>query len=91
MGKSTTYGALERFLAKLGFTKRRVPLEDRIVNYFRHDPSGAELFFKDYQPNQPVESYNLLAARSTLDGYGVLDRDEFDEALRNACSPAKAG
>jgi hypothetical protein len=90
MPKTITYDNLERALTKLGFTKRRVPVEERVVNYFRHD-SGAELFFKDYQPNQPVESYNLLAARSTLDEYGVLDRDEFDEALRDACSPARAG
>ena len=79
MRKSVTYGDLERFLAKFGFEKRRVQLDDRVAVVFRHAPSGAELFLKDYRANQPVESYNMLAARSTLDVYGVLDRDEFDE------------
>lgn len=91
MGKTTTYGLLERFLTKLRFEKRRVQLDDRVAVTFRHVPSGAELFFKDYRPSQPVESYNLFAARSTLDGYGVLNRDEFDKAPEDARTPAKAG
>jgi hypothetical protein len=33
----------------------------------------------------------MLAARSTLDVYGVLDRDEFDKALEDVCTAAKAG
>jgi hypothetical protein len=91
MRKTVTYADLERFLTKLRFEKRRVEVDDRVAIIFRHAPSGAELFLKDYRANQPVESYNLLAARSTLDGYGVLDRDEFDKALEDACTTAKAG
>jgi predicted RNA binding protein YcfA (HicA-like mRNA interferase family) len=88
MKQAITYSQLEKFLLGLGFTRRRAPGSHI---YFDHAPSKAAVVVKDYTPHEEVPSYKLNAARETLHYFGLLDHGEFDTALENACTAAKAG
>jgi len=88
MSKTITYGEFEKFLVGLGFTRRRAPGSHV---YFEHEPSGAAVVVKDYDPQEVVPSYKISGASGTLHHFGLLDRDDFDEALENSRTAAKAG
>jgi predicted RNA binding protein YcfA (HicA-like mRNA interferase family) len=88
MNRTITYGQLEKFLLGLGFKRLRAPGSHV---YFDHAPSKAAVVVKDYASHEELPAYKLSAARETLHYFGLLDREEFDAALENACTPAKAG
>lgn len=70
---------LEQFLLSLGFV--HVPVTGPYI-VLEHPESEAELAFRPYQPDDLVEPMHLLLVRHTLDMWGLMSREEFEEELR---------
>lgn len=81
MTAKVTFGQIHRLLGRLGFV--RTPVEGPHV-LFEHKPSGALLVFRPHRLSERVDAMTLSIVQKTLDEYGLLDRDEFEEALRKA-------
>jgi len=82
-----SYDQLSEFLEGLGFTRKRVPGSHV---YYRHDPSGALIFVRDYRPGETVDAVNLAGVRATLDGFGVMSREEFNARMNGAIPTASS-
>ena len=82
-----TFAWLRRFLLDHGFTEEIVP-KSHIG--FRHEDSGAEIFLPIYRSNQLVMPHHLLTVRFTLDGWGVMGADQFDEDVASASAKQSA-
>jgi hypothetical protein len=73
------FAALQRVLKGLGFVKTLVP-GSHVV--FEHAPSDTVFGFRLYKPREKVSVGDLLGVRKILDERGVVERDTFDEMLR---------
>jgi len=82
-----TFAWLRRFLLDLGFTEDVVP-KTRIG--FFHEASGAEMFLPIYRSNQFVMPHHLMLVRFTLDGWGLMDADAFDEVVASVSAKQSA-
>lgn len=70
-----TYGELAEFLGTFGFVRHQLP-ESRLV--FTH-PDGAMILLPDAADSAMAEVRHLVAARSTLINFGLIDDpDDFD-------------
>src|SRR6266540_1218066 len=82
-GESTmfkpSFAALERLLIHLGFQARSVP-ESHLL--FEHPGANVRIMLRPYKAEEPVEPAALAYVRRTLDEWGILDRDRFEEELR---------
>jgi hypothetical protein len=74
--KGLNYGQLTRALREQGFTET-VTERGRT---FRH-PSGALLPFPAVSDEEAVRGYHLVAARVTVNDYGIMDAHDFDLLL----------
>ena len=75
----TTFATLQEFLVQLDFTVTRVAESHYL---FEHADPKAWLALRLYQPEETVAPAALAYVRHTLDAFGILDRDQFDEQLR---------
>lgn len=73
-----TFAALDQVLRGLGFTSRVVPGSHVL---FELPQPGSRIALRLYQPNEPVDGANLAYVRSTLDDWGLLSGEEFDQRL----------
>lgn len=73
-----TYTWLRQFLRDLGFSEVVVP---KSHTGFYHKESGAEVFLPIYRPSQIVMPHHLMTVRFTLDSWGVMEADAFDQAV----------
>jgi hypothetical protein len=78
-----TYGQLDRVLKSLGFSCRLIASEPP-TRFYEHKASGAELMLPPFPDNERVVDYHLVAARLTLENYGIANKDTFTSALQKA-------
>ena len=79
MTKTPSFAALRQFLVDLGFTHGVVPGSHV---YFEHPRSAALLVFRVLRDDEEVGATYLTMTRSVLDDFGIMDRKDFDNALR---------
>jgi hypothetical protein len=77
------FSQLRELLLRLGFVETVTP---RKYTFFAHASSGAEFAMPIYRSNRIVLPHHLVAVRMMLDATGVMDSDEFDEAMASASS-----
>lgn len=75
----TTFAALQEFLLQLRFTMTRVA-----DSHYLFDRADVEAWIalRLYEPDELVGPAALATVRHTLDAFGILDRDQFDDQLR---------
>jgi predicted RNA binding protein YcfA (HicA-like mRNA interferase family) len=71
-----TFAKLETFLLRLGFQLRIVP-DSHII--FEHPNTKANVILRVYRSGDVLEPAVIAYVRRTLDEWGVLSRDQFDE------------
>jgi hypothetical protein len=78
-----TYGQLDKLLRSLGFTCRLVqgPPPTRLYD---HKGTGASLMLPPFPETDFVLDYHLVAARTTLDLFGIASPKVFDAQLQKA-------
>lgn len=74
-----TFAALECLLHELGFQARSVPGSHLL---FEHSGAGVHIVLRPYRAEETVEPAALAYVRRTLDAWGLLDRERFDDELR---------
>jgi hypothetical protein len=67
----------------------QTPVEGKHV-VFEHKPSDTQLFFRPHRLNERADPMTLAIVRRALDQRGLLERDEFESALRAASANGKA-
>lgn len=72
--KTPTFKQLLTFLKQLGFSVHK--LEGSVL-LVEHAKSGAEIRFNE-KPHPRALPLYIMTAKITLDGFGLMDRDEFD-------------
>jgi hypothetical protein len=89
MSKKVTFGDVHRLLTGLGFVKKtgviETPLRVKFVA-FEHEPSDTLLVFRAHRLNEKIDAMNLASVRFMLDARGFIERDDFDDALRDAAA-----
>ena len=75
-----TYGQLDRVLRSLGFTYRLLK-EEPPARVYKHKESGAMIMLPMFPETDRVLDYHLIAARATLDNYGIAEPKVFDAEL----------
>ncbi len=78
-----TYGQLDRVLRSLGFTYRLLK-EEPPARVYKHKESGAMIMLPMFPETDRVLDYHLIAARATLDNYGIAEPKVFDAELEKA-------
>ena len=83
--KSTdfTYGQLDKVLRSFGFSCRLVEKEPPARRY-EHKESGALISMPPFPESDFVLDRYLVAARTTLDLFGIADPKVFDSKLQKA-------
>ncbi len=80
MASAITYGDLEDTLLSFGFRMNVTPEKFRL---FRHPHSEAIVMLPAYRRDRPAMQTHIVSVRGTLDGFGFLDRREFDDVVRH--------
>ena len=75
-----TYGQLDRVLRSLGFSCRLLK-EDPPARVYEHKESGAVVMIPPFPMNDFVFDHHLVAARTTVDLFGIADQKVFDAKL----------
>ena len=75
-----TYAQLREFLRSLGF--KAYDTADGPV--YKHKVSGALLAFPNLPEAQYVMPHHMVGTRMTLDGFGILDANEFETRVKQA-------
>lgn len=83
MTEKTTFGDLRRLLEDFGFDQ--IPANGPYV-VFKHDASGALQAFRAHRAPERVDPMTLASVRKTLLGFGFLEEDEFEGAVRGAAA-----
>ena len=76
---SVPFAALEKLLLELGFHAVAVPGTHLL---FEHPEAQLEIALRPYKPTDVVAPHSLVYVRQQLDAFGILDREEFEEQLR---------
>ena len=82
-GRPIPFAEFRDLLTRLGYVEKRVP-KGRVLE---HAAEGL-LLFRFYRDDEPVAPIDVLSTRRFLDLRGVIEADEFDEALLRANKPA---
>ena len=76
-----TYGQLDKALRSLGFTCRKVMMDGEARRY-EHAATGALILLPPLPESDGVLDYHLVAARTTLETYGIADPQTFAVELQ---------
>jgi hypothetical protein len=79
------FSALRRLLPDLGF--REAPVEKPFIGFQHGDDPDAWFVFPAYRGNSRVASHHLFAVRTMLDGWGLMEADDFDRLV--GAAPAR--
>ena len=74
-----TFDELTQFLERLGFTHRAIPGSHHL---FEHAGADTFIMLRPYEPRDPVETAGLAYVRHTLDQWGIMEREQFDDRIR---------
>jgi hypothetical protein len=80
---NVTYGRLGEVLRSYGFVCHRLDDSPPALHYV-HAPTGALVSVPPYPDTDPVYPHHLVAARTTLDLYGIANPYDFDARLHKA-------
>ena len=80
-----TFGRIHRLLTEHGFVRNVV--KDKGVFY--ENDTGDMIIFRLHRLNEFMDPWYLEMVRMRLDWCGILERDEFDDALEKA-APARS-
>lgn len=80
---AVTYGQLNRTLASLGVSRRRVEDDPPGVVY-EHPERGVITVLPAFPESDRVLDYHLAAMRFLLDQFGIIDAKDFDAELQKA-------
>jgi hypothetical protein len=78
-----TYGQLDKVLRSLGFSCR-VLNKEPATRLYEHKESGALITVPPFPESHFVLDRHLIAARTTLDLFGIADPKVFDAKLQKA-------
>jgi hypothetical protein len=78
-----TYGQLDRALRALGFSCRLLEREPP-ARVYEHKEAGALFTVPPFPESDKVLDYHLVAARTTLDNFGIADPTAFAAELQKA-------
>ncbi len=78
-----TYGQLDAVLRSLGFSCREVKGTPP-ARHYEHKETGAFITVPPYPESARVLEHHLVAARVTLDGFGIADPKTFDAKFQKA-------
>jgi hypothetical protein len=73
------FSALRRLLSDLGF--REVPVQKAFVGFQHQDDPDAWFVFPTYRGNSLVAPRHLAAVRIQLDGWGLMEAEDFDRLV----------
>lgn len=71
------FSQLRSFLVDLGFRVVEVPDSHIWLDH----PGGAEIALPIYADDENVRPHHIQTVGIMLDGFGVMDRDEFDRRM----------
>ena len=74
-----TFAVLKSFLDQLGFELRIVPGSHIL---FSHPDVNVRIMLRLYEEGDKVEPSGLAYVRHTLDEWGIMEREQFDEQMR---------
>jgi predicted RNA binding protein YcfA (HicA-like mRNA interferase family) len=74
-----SFANLSQFLEGLGFTHRLIPGSHHL---FEHARADTFIMLRLYEPHDMVEQTGLLSVRHTLDEWEIMEREQFDERIR---------
>ena len=83
MAEKVTFGDLHRLLEESGFEP--VSVNGPYI-LFEHANSGALQAFRAHRANEIVDPMTLASVRKTLVGFGFIEENEFDKAVREVCA-----
>jgi hypothetical protein len=75
MLRPITHGHLTALLTELGYTSRVI---DRHNVVYEHKPTGSLFFLPNIPPHTPAREGDYVHIRSQLDGWGLMERDDFE-------------
>ncbi len=78
-GPRMTFAALRRLLSGLGF--REAPVRKTFIGFEHQDDPDAWFVFLAYRGNSRVAPRHLAAVRVQLDGWGLMEADDFDRLV----------
>ena len=76
------FSALRQLLTDLGF--REVPIQKPFIGFAHRDDPDAWLTFPAYRGNARVAPHHLFAVRTLLDGWGLMEAEDFDRLVGEA-------
>ena len=79
--RKVTFGDIRRLLSEYGFVQ---PPGDGKAVVFEHKPTNTLLFFRPHRLKERADAFCLAMVQKMLDERGILERDEFEDALRQA-------
>jgi hypothetical protein len=74
-----TFSALRQLLTGLGF--REVPVKKPFIGFEHEENPDAWFVFPAYRGNSRVAPHHLAAMRVQLDGWGLMEADDFDRLV----------
>ncbi len=74
-----TFAVLRSFLDQLGFEMRTIPGSHIL---FTNADVNVRIMLRLYEDSDKVEQAGLGYVRHTLDEWGIMERDQFDEQMR---------
>ena len=87
MAEKITFGDLRRLLEACGFD--RTPTDGPYVVY-QHRAAGAVQAFRAHRASELADPMTLASVRKTLVGFGVMEEEKFEEAVRETAAERKA-
>jgi hypothetical protein len=78
VAEKITFDSVHRLLDGLGFVQ--IPARKSAV-LFEHKASETLLVFRPHKGEESIDPVTLSVVRKMLDEKGLLDREDFDEAL----------
>ena len=83
--RKVTFGDIRRLLSEYGFVQ--LPGDGKAV-VFEHKRTNTLLFFRPHRLKERADAFYLAMVEKMLDERAILERDEFEDALRQASPEA---
>ena len=81
--KTIPFAELRQFLYGLGYKEKHTDNA-----YVFHRNKTDLLIFRRYADQEPVREGDVVSTRKFLDGWGILEADDFDAFLERTAKPA---
>jgi len=85
--KSITFSEFRRFLSRFGYVEKRIESPKLKASVFHRDGKD-RLFYRLYEEDEAVDERDLWRTSIFLDGWGYLEKEDFNAYLHQATTPA---